>query len=282
VCIRLDDQSAFRIESLILENTYLGVQAIGQMFASNVIVRNHDKDGIRNRGTGQLIVVNSRFISNGADAIVADPLCESAYVDSCVFIDNRTGFLNIGASASLVENSRFESRHEIGVGVDIQQGGRGVVQNCWFGYHSSVPLIFSTKARAELYDNVCEVSEYVSLGAISDSFVSGSGNVFKGGSWATVEVRDRAAVSLSNNDFYLATSPCILSVRNYGLPPVAPIDFRNNWWGTADSTTIANLIRYENVDPALGVEALWQPYLTGPVPVEQETMGGFKSRFRRN
>jgi hypothetical protein len=58
------------------------------------------------------------------------------------------------------------------------------------------------------------------------------------------------------------------------------VDLAGNWWGTTDSTYVAQWIEDRNDDPDLKYYIDFQPMLDHAVPVEKTSMGSVKAMFR--
>ena len=58
------------------------------------------------------------------------------------------------------------------------------------------------------------------------------------------------------------------------------VDLAGNWWGTTDSTYVAQWIEDRNDDPDLKYYIDFQPMLDHAVPVEKTNMGSVKAMFR--
>ena len=61
---------------------------------------------------------------------------------------------------------------------------------------------------------------------------------------------------------------------------ITTLDFRDNWWGTADPDSISALIRDSEDDPRILYRVDFSGYKSGVVSGETESIGSFKARFR--
>ena len=113
---------------------------------------------------------------------------------------------------------------------------------------------------------------------ISDgSEVTARRNVLHGSDQATIFIALAGSVHFEQNHILHGNGPT-LDVRYYGYSGY-DLDFRNNWWGTTDSTQIAEWIVDATDDPFRGETVEWWPILSHPVSAEKTSLGALKRRF---
>jgi len=81
----------------------------------------------------------------------------------------------------------------------------------------------------------------------------------------------------------------IIKGENYAVeihgcngPDGTTLDMTENWWGTTDPDSIAAWI-YDGHDqqwPHLECYVDFEPFLDGPVPADETSLGGLKARYR--
>ncbi len=191
-----------------------------------------------------------------------------------MFRNNLIGVLSIKTPNVLIADCDFDGPENT-QGVMIQQSASGVVRGCHFGGSGLSAVIVDTGVELQLLDNRCQSGGALNLRVVFESHVTGSGNVFGGGWWATIEMIDAAGADLHGNDIY-KTSPYAVKVREYHAPAISPLNFQDNYWGTDQPDSVSSWILYDNIDPGTGAEVFWQPIRGTAVPAEATSTGNFK------
>lgn len=84
----------------------------------------------------------------------------------------------------------------------------------------------------------------------------------------------------SGNHILNGNGSTTVRLENYPLGSSAVIDLRYNYWGTADSTNVADWIWDGEDDPGIFARVDYMPMSTHQVPTEQKSLGGLKAIFR--
>ena len=277
--VRVEDVRGVRVERLTLEGTTDGIYTVGEVRISEIRSRGHSADGIRNSSPYPLQVYDSLFEDNVKEAgILTGPLDHDTVIERCVFRNNKYGVLSIKTPNVLIADCDFDSPANT-QGIMIQQSASGVVRDCRFGDGGLAGIIMDAGVELQLLNNRFKpTTATVNLRVVFESHVTGSGNVFGGGWWATIEMIGSAGADLHGNDIY-KTSPYAVKVEDYHVPPISPLNFQDNYWGTDNPDSVSSWILYDNIDPGTGAEVFWEPIRDTPVPAEATSTGSFKALF---
>jgi len=103
---------------------------------------------------------------------------------------------------------------------------------------------------------------------------------FYGGTWSSLYLLSEASVRGEGNHF-LNRGGHSVRLKYYGqYDNNAVVDLRNNYWGTADSTQIADWIYDSNDTSTIYTEVQFNPFSDVPLPAEKKSLGSFKSLYR--
>jgi hypothetical protein len=165
--------------------------------------------------------------------------------------------------------------------IDMTRGSTGVIQNCTFE-EPSIPG-FAHIAVADRSDvsvvDVRTTGGGASIYAFDNANVVGSRCILSGGSYATLTAYDGASVEMRNSEIRYDGGVATVYAE-IDTASTAIVDLRNCYWGTTDSTQIAEWIHDGSDDPRWK-KVEFMPFLIEPVPVEKESVGSLKSLFRR-
>ena len=114
-----------------------------------------------------------------------------------------------------------------------------------------------------------------------NGFLSGSGNILEGGSFATI-VLSYQSVAENFHDNHILNAGGLSLDASLGLFPPRNFDFTNNYWGTADPGQIAEWIEDRNDNSSSWMFIDYQPFHTDPVGTKPKSMGSFKALFGGN
>jgi len=268
-----------RLESVTIVNVKRAVEATGSVaardvsirdcelgfvfsFASGLDVRDLTTTNVENpifggSGASQITVSDSEFRTCGrGNGVSFTNGASGIEFDNCVFVE--CGFsLNFGSSAVLRASSVEGPLQSIGL------------------FDASTLEI-----------NGCVVKTgRTNLNVNSSSHVSGSNNIFMGGTdWTLRFSGPRSTSSLVNNHIFRLEGSPVVVADAYRVEPVQ-IDLRGNWWGTTNADSLrAWIIDGEDLgNPPFFeelAEVLFEPFAPGPVSGKTESIGSFKARYR--
>jgi hypothetical protein len=160
-------------------------------------------------------------------------------------------------------------------GIQASFSGVSTLTGCNISGQSNVSLEVSQGSTFHLFNNVVE-NTLVCLGA--SGAVSGSGNVFAGGTAATI-VTSRAAFYDFHENHLLNAGGWTIWGQIGGTLGVVTHDFSNNFWGTSDANHIRAWI-YDNTDD---IRIRWiadfEPFHTQPIPTNAMSFGELRALF---
>ena len=235
--------------------------------------------GLNSNATVNVLVEDCEFIANSNVGVLQFDAATTPLliVRNCVFTDNSYG-IDSQEENNLVENCTFTGSP----GAAIQYSARAVgqIRNCSFE-DNNVGIRLSSQTVAQLFDNQISGGG-INLGLSNGSSATGSGNIFSGAAFATIDFTGQATASMSNNHILLGTSDARVKVRSTSGPGHT-IDLRNNYWGTASAAEIAASILDSQDNPTpIGTvtgTVLFEPFLELPVSTEAISFGELKRLF---
>ncbi|RKZ12599.1 hypothetical protein DRQ53_14575 [bacterium] len=216
-------------------------------FVENPIVRRCEILGnggiITGQGVRGLLVEDCLFDAQGSQeiALVIGNGARDCMIRRCTFRGGAAGVQFSLGGTGWVEDCTFEDIRV--AGIDLSEGA-AIVRRCWIG--ETRMCLRAGRGRLEVYDTVLEGGTQYTIFSTADMY-------------------------LRNCHILNAGAPSILGSVSV---PGWQLDVRENWWGTDDRTTIESWIVDEDGT------ALWEPFLTQPVPNERKSVGGMKGRFR--
>lgn len=191
------------------------------------------------------------------------------------------GYGSVGFSTNVsnvvVENSRF-----IDCGLQFALSSSGVAHSLSFeGPTSYVQL--DDFSELDMVGCTFDVSP-INLAVNGSSHISGTNNLFRGGSVSTLQFTGSSTSALSNSHIFRVDGSPVVLAEAYRRTPVQ-VDLRGNWWGTTSADSLrAWIVDGEDLtNPPFFeelAEVLFEPFATGPVPSKVESMGSLKARFR--
>ena len=183
-----------------------------------------------------------------------------------------------GATDFEISGCYFE---DIGVAVALYYESTGFIRDCVVG--PSVPdcarIQISSGSVVDL-ENL-RLSESATQFGILDkgTQVTGRNLVLTGGTFYTVLVAAGASLTLRDCDILNGGGQGTVQSTNLTTTD-GVVDLRECYWGTTDSTQIAQWIYDGNEDP-LFTKVEYLPFRANSVPTESKSVGGFKALFRR-
>lgn len=198
-----------------------------------------------------------------------------ATIAKCWFQDTDTGIYSVGASLVRVQDTEFGN-----VGIAMQFIHiHAIVQSCHVDHSHWGAVVLDCGASVHLSNNVLDTSDgYYSLVATGPSQVEGSGNVFSGGSEATLFF-SKTAVGLQGNRILRGDGE-LVHLAYYTQTPPRTLDMRYNDWGTTDAAEIATWIWDGHDDPEIQAIVLYEPFVGQPQGTVQASWGEVKASYR--
>jgi len=263
------------LENLTLTNCVVGVDIDG----GRVQVKNcrfeNCPTGIDTWVAASLTVTGSIF-SDGLGYGVRTDGGSGATVQGCAFSNCMTGVEVSGGAEARIVDCTFVG----GVaGVDIAWCDQAEVRSCGFSGASDWGIVARGQATLGLFDNVIQDGRY-NLGVYYYSQVTGTGNVFQGGSVASLLIQEGGAVTLTGNDIlpggsYSVSLGCCFPSDDWVIQHL-----ENNFWGTTDPTQIDQWIQDSHDNATIRSEVSYLPFRGQTVPTERRTWDSLKSLYR--
>lgn len=110
--------------------------------------------------------------------------------------------------------------------------------------------------------------------------VSGSGNVFGGGTFATIYDVNSSFTNFHGNHILNAGGYSV-KLAAFIYSPVTYLDLTSNYWETSDADQIAQWIWDGNDDPNIKAVVNYQPFSGGPVATGSKSWGEVKTLYGR-
>jgi hypothetical protein len=217
----------------------------------------------------------------------------------------------LGASNTLIEDCQFSgmiqgvsisrihdavvtdcTMTDVRVPIQFDVGARGEITNLYATgrdgdqYGVGVSLV-GIGTRATLVDCVIDwsMTSTAALSVGDAATVSGHGNVLRGGDLFTINLLGPQAVDGFHHNEIYREGGFAVRARYWGDPTQRPahVDMTNNYWGTDDPELIAAWIEDYHDHPGqphwcMVVDFI--PFVSGPVPVQQQTWTDVKNLFR--
>ncbi|MFO7608961.1 MAG: right-handed parallel beta-helix repeat-containing protein [Candidatus Krumholzibacteriia bacterium] len=267
------------VDNLAIRNCYIGINLIAR---EGGWIRNCEFETVGYDSTDLTII--------GTAVLVYEPTVDFL-IDHSTFVDCGIGVASVW---DYTENTVIQYCSFLGgrTGVDFNSGASGTIRHCAFSsqYLYGIVGSFNDNATLVIEDNTILAdhpaakaygfSLYWPRGTYTlrrNTITAANGNACF---WVTVP---NAVFDARDNHFLRADTASFLA-KGFANPnaPGAPftIDATGNWWGTTDPAEIAAGILDLDDDPALDYRIVFEPFLGGPVPVRNRSLGGVKALFR--
>jgi hypothetical protein len=270
--------TSFTLESVTVQNVRDGVYLLGSANVGDCIFRS--------------CVFGLIAFANG----VVD-------VRDCCFLDNKDSGLatGIGTSTLLVTASVFENNFLAGAsinqtryaevractfdgsrgGLEATEGTTVLVSECSFSNMTNGALVLLDSVVGSVERCAIDPMPY-GIYTIDGSVLSGSANVIRGTTFASLRFSTNSTADFHGNDILRGTGVCVMT-EAYVTESV-DIDLTKNYWGTAEEDSISAWILDGNDphDPVLDPNfsnVIFEPFLMRSIPTKTESMGSLKSRF---
>ena len=220
----------------------------------NVVVRDSEfvgPDGLASANTGVvgLRVLDCTFIDDGERVGIAVLISGNLdfHIKGCVIRGSAAGIQFNFGTEGVVEDCDIDCR-PVGTAMNVVSG-LGIVRNT---------IIRPTRQNLRCNLGRLEVYDSVMMGGVP----AGTGDGF------TIITSGQVLVRRSH-----ILNGGGLTVRS-GIIETEIVDLRENWWGTTDRAQISAWVLDQ------GNNVLIEPILEEPVSAKEESVGGFKARFR--
>lgn len=264
------------VEGIGLENVYTGYDVGSNIFEMRDCRVSGCYNGIMLSAPSSSLVERCEFIENNLGVDLRPP-CTNPVIRECYFekseiSDIMGGVFAINVLGFIVEDCTFE-------GVQLyHQASSGTIRGSSIlnAYGQSVILI---SGSYEINDNIIDGTHHSECIKLElNAIVVGSGNILKGASFRAVGVLN-SQISLTNN--HIITDADYVHAYGFLNPPLAELEFRDNYWGTSDSAELAARIHDGYDDPSEYVHVLYEPYSNVPMSNEERSWGEIKALYKQ-
>lgn len=202
--------------------------------------------------------------------------CDGLRIVDTVFQDNYFGVNSTSATGMEIINCMYENNT---LGVQLFSGSAASIQGCVFNTsHPWGEGIAATMGSAvEILNTEIRPGGAWGIQADGGSSVSGSGNVVAAGTTAVIDLMN---ANMTMGDSHILADGGLAVKCRHLIDDTWTIDLRNNWWGVADASTIADLIHDGTDDPEIPAIVLFEPFADGEVPNESMSWGTLKNLYR--
>jgi hypothetical protein len=198
-------------------------------------------------------------------------------VSDCRFERVKEGVLASGPAMLTVSNCYFDGSESGGNSFGAGVNGRAEFLDCTFVNHTRAGLIL---AGPEAHLQNCTITETTGHGLeMLGQGLRGSGNTISSESCVLV-ITWASFPHFQGNEFLAGGNGLLARVYPSDVDPEV-LNFTNNYWGTDDPQSIADLIQDHLDDPALPYTIDFEPFVGGPVSVESRTWSEVKESFRK-
>jgi hypothetical protein len=267
------DLGSLTVENLTVENLYYGVGLVGTDLTVRDCTLRQGDDGINTACRGVTTVERSTFMDWGSHGIAVSDVygSQATHISDCEFIRGGYG-VDSQTVGTIVNNCRFR---ECSVGLQLSFAAMGTVDRCILQAIRRVGIGVIDGSTCSLTDCTVESAEE-NMVVENYSHVTGTGNIFPGGSYATMTFDGQGTATLHACHILQGSGP---RVRTGSTGPAYVIDLTNNYWGTTDVQQIAGSIVDHNDFSYLTATVLFQPFFEQPVPTGRISFGTVKARF---
>jgi len=275
------------------------------MVVENITFENMKK-GVRCHPGGE--VRNCLFRSIADDAVFSEasmgacPECPFL-VENCEFLDSRGSRAvlaihnsNSTSSATIqrvnsYDGGGFYTSHPNAVIDDcviedsiegiIRDGGVIHANNCIMRRTRSNIYAYGEPESTGIFCNNIRVEESSETDVlINGGRVEAENSVFTNeGDWGIV-MFVRSTADFHNSHIFRNGAPYAVDLTYHQGTPDGLLHFENNWWGTADPDSVADMIYDHTDNNDINTTVLYEPILLGPSANKKKSFGGMKQLFR--
>lgn len=279
--IMVDLDCDVRIEALTTENIRCGIYFWSDhLEIDRCSFYNHDI-AISSWGVNGTIINDSLFIGNEI-GIWSSSRGYGMIVTNCEFI----GYSTFHISLKDVESTLIQHCNFTNAAVAIQFDGSscyGNIIECQVLSGTGPHFASVSHAQMEITDNRLHGGNKQLF--VGSGTIIGHGNVlygtdYTGGGFATIYCVG-GYLELNNNHIMRGNAQYLVLAEYYIQPETIVLNLKNNWWGAADSDSLALWMHDINDDPSNHVVIDYSPYYGGPIANEDMSFGEIKAMFRR-
>lgn len=268
-----------KIQDLTVENVRKGIYWWeGNLVVQGCLIRGNSNTYIgMGSWFGSLLVQDCDFelLNQLSLGISSHPPSGNISVRNCRFSGIGHGLISNGTNGVDFSNCTFNG---LAVGAQFDSGTTGTVRDCQFFDCFVLGVQLSYNSVVEIYDTHFSGSGYgLTVGA--GSVLNGSGVVIENSTDASMLLSSQVYVNLTNSHILPSSSGWAISSTGFPYEHINQ-DMQGNYWGTADSDSIAAMIWDSNDDPDLHFTVLFEPFSEGPVSIEKKSLGDLKALFR--
>jgi hypothetical protein len=270
-----------RVKGITARNVYSGIYFyLGEVDIEDCIFSGCE-DGIDMFADEGAIVDSCHFEGCTGNGVIAWDPSNEVVIRNSYFSNCDMGIATEGATNVSVSNCEILGDGTLDnciVGIQFATYSTGTVSHCFIYDCHNYGITALTESEIGMTDNEIR-GGMVNAFLTGSSALSGSGNEFGGGSYATI-LMDRSSIDLHGSHILNGNGRCILLRWGFGTLPDQYLDLRDNFWGTTDASQIADWIWDGNDDPDIHGFVLYEPFADGPVGTEPATMGRVKAMYR--
>lgn len=194
------------------------------------------------------------------------------FVSRCEFVTCAANFRH--TSNAVVTDCVFDGYSG---GCQFETGSSGAIYNSVFTNQTNFGIAVVVGSVVNLVGNRVSGSA-INLRLRTNATVTGSDNVFSGGSYATI-FSSNGAIELHDCQILNGGGPTV-KLDTFLYPPIRTLNMTNNYWGTDSAATIAGWIFDYYDDVRIYAQVQYEPFLGQPVPTENTSWGDLKATFR--
>jgi hypothetical protein len=277
ISLRFPVAGGLVIESLTVRNCREGLRLSGNVVVRDVLLYENG-NGIL-AFTDTFTIEDSEIRGSDFTGVVYAASTKTSYVRRVQFIDCGRGALSLNGPKLIIEDSEFRNG---AVYAEAQFNARMEMYRC-VGTGSGNAGI-GVQGDSEFVVEDCRLtvrSQTVVIQAGSRATIRGSH--LRSRRETVIATLQRGQPVVNNCDLITNAAPpsrfAVFLGVTFDDNPDLVLDFRGNWWGTADPAEIAELIMDGNDDPRIDEFVDFSDWLTGPVSTQGSSFGGLKSRF---
>lgn len=214
------------------------------------------------------------FLQMGDVGVTAYSPCTGLTVSRCRFAD-QFGISTTRTKSISVSDCRFQGGN---VGCQFASYSTGIIRDCVFTGIANVAIVIATGSVADLWENSVLGGNANLYARDTNTTVTGTGNVFAGGSYSTILVSN-CNVTLHGNHILHGVGPSVY-LETFLNPPIRTLDMTNNYWGTTSADSIASWIYDGHDNPAIYGYVQFEPFSPGVIRAEQKSLGSVKNLYR--
>ena len=260
------------IEKLTFENTWIGVDTLGDFHANDCVIR-FCTDGFETFGL--ITIENCNMHNNENGAIILTPT-GLASISHCELADNS----GIGISLNSTQEARISDTHIVGGGAGIQfDNCPGFVKNCVIEHMAGSGItVMENRSVVTIAGNVLRDNLIVQIDINSFATVDMHRNKLLDSSLYGIWIRSPSTVHINENDL-ISPQGYLAYLTGHLAFEIVHYDFTNNYWGTIDPQEIADRI-WDNHD-FISTRAIidFEPFAEEPVPAKSTSFGELKASF---